>query len=71
MSSYWYKEKPEILAERTIELLPEPWKTKVEKEEIDLYDIPEDILMKTMEEASTDLTAGMADHVYDMHKGLL
>ena len=45
--SYW-SSNPELLEEITTKALPEEWRNKVENEEIDLYDIPEDIFYKAM-----------------------
>ena len=45
--SYW-SSNPELLEEITTKALPEEWQNKVENEEIDLYDIPEDIFYKAM-----------------------
>ena len=45
--SYW-SHNPELLDEITIKTLPTEWREKVESEEIDLYDVPEDIRDKAM-----------------------
>lgn len=40
--SYW-SHNPELLDEVTINMLPNPWKEKVENDEIELEDVPEKI----------------------------
>jgi hypothetical protein len=39
---------PELLDEITIDALPEPWKTMVIEDEIDLYAVPDHIYGKAM-----------------------
>ncbi len=65
--SYWNKH-PEKLDEITIDFLPEPWKTQVKSEEIELCDVPEDVRFKAMQEGEEDYWAGITSHAMDMHK---
>lgn len=52
--SYW-SHHPELYDELCTNNLPEPWKEKVESGEIELQDVPEDILTKAY-------SAGEQDH---------
>ena len=65
--SYWNKH-PEELDEVTTNCLPEPWKSQVENNEIELSDVPEDIRFKAMDEGTSDYWAEMVSHAMDMHK---
>jgi len=58
--SYWNKH-PEKLEEITIDFLPEPWKTRVKSEEIELDTVPEDIRFKAMTEGTEDYQANLVD----------
>lgn len=58
--SYW-AEYPELLEEITINFLPKEWREKVENEEIDLYDVPQDIRDKAMLEGEQDYWGGRID----------
>ena len=61
--SYW-SSNPELLEEITTKALPEEWRNKVENEEIDLYDIPEDIFYKAMLKGEREYWARLADNTY-------
>lgn len=70
----WASNNPELYDELAINNLPEPWKAQVESGEIELSDVPEDILMKAYSGAEEDYgerLAGQADnHPYiDPFKG--
>jgi len=61
--SYW-SDNPELLEEITIKALPEEWKAKVENEEIDLYDVPNDIFDKAMLEGERNYWAEIAGNAH-------
>ena len=65
--SYW-SHHPEELDEATTKFLPEPWKTQVEEGKIELYDVPEDIRFKAMDEGVADYWGSMVDAAMDRHK---
>ena len=66
--SYW-AHHPELLEQITVEALPPKWKKKVENEEIELLEVPVDILYKAMAEAEKEYWASKVDAVRDMMKG--
>jgi hypothetical protein len=65
--SYW-SHNPELLDEITARALPEPWKTRVEEEEIDLCDVPESIRDKAMDRGVEDYWGDRIDAAYEQHK---
>jgi len=60
--SYW-SHNPELLDEITTDSLPEEWKEKIERGDIELYDVPEEISEKAMLKGVEDFWASMADAV--------
>ena len=58
--SYW-SHNPELLDEITTEALPEPWKSQVLADEIELSDVPQDIRLKAMLEGEREYWADVAD----------
>lgn len=54
-------DNPELVEKFTIKYLPEPWKTRVIEEEIQLTDIPDRILFKAMDEGMADYQATLID----------
>ena len=65
--SYW-SHHPELLDEITTNFLPEPWKTQVEEGEIELCDVPDDIMFKAVQEGEADYWGGQIDHAMDIMK---
>lgn len=65
--SYW-SHSPELLEEITIRFLPKEHREKVEKEEIDLYDVPQDIRAKAMLEGEQDYWGGRIDEAVMRHE---
>ena len=65
--SYW-SHNPELLDEITIKFLPEEWRNKVESDEIDLYDVPEDIRDKAMQEGTEDYWGSKIDEAMMQHE---
>ena len=62
MSRFW-NDNPELLDEKTTEFLPTCWKEKIEKGEIELSAVPEEIREKAMEEGIADFWANQIDGV--------
>jgi hypothetical protein len=58
--SYW-SHHPELLDEITIKFLPEPWKSRVENDEIELFDVPCKIMYKAMDEGTEDYWGSKID----------
>jgi len=52
---------PELLDEITTKALPKEWRDKVELGEIDLYDVPEKIRDKAMDEGLSDYWGSRID----------
>lgn len=67
MSHFW-SNNVELLDEITIECLPEEWKEKVESGEIELYDVPPDIVSEAMLEGERDYWATRIDEVKTRRK---
>ena len=62
--SYW-SHHPELLDRITTEALPEPWRKKVEDEDLDLLEVPEDVLYCAMDEATREWAATQVDITCD------
>lgn len=60
--SYW-SHNPELLEEVTAKYLPEPWKSQMENEEINIGDVPSDIVDKAMAQGTENYWADQADHI--------
>ena len=60
--SYW-SHNPELLDRITTDALPSPYKERVENDEMQLYEVPDDILCKAMDEGIADYWAGQADRM--------
>ena len=60
MSRFW-NNNPELYDEITIKFLPDAWKDKVESDEIDICDVPEDIRYKAAIEGEKDFWASRVD----------
>ena len=58
--SYW-SHHPEKLDEITINFLPEPWKSRCNAGDIEVYDVPEEIRDKAMDKGVEDYWASRAD----------
>lgn len=67
MSRFW-NNNVELLDKITIECLPEEWKEKVESGEIELYDVPNDIVSEAMLEGERDFWATQIDAVKTRRK---
>jgi hypothetical protein len=65
--SYW-SNNTELLDKITAEALPEPWRTQVESDEINLLDVPVEIRDKAMIEGERDYWANMTDWVHERAK---
>lgn len=52
---------PELLEEITIKALPKKWRERIESEEIDLDDVPENIRDKAMLEGEQDFWGSKID----------
>ncbi|GAG53999.1 unnamed protein product [marine sediment metagenome] len=65
--SYW-SHNSELLDEVTIKALPEEWRNKVESDEIDLDDVPEDIWDKAMLEGTQDYWGTQIDEAEFKHE---
>lgn len=65
--SYW-SNHPEELDEITIENLPKEWQEKIHRDEISLYDVPDDIMLKAMIEGVQEYWANKVDHARSSEK---
>ena len=54
--SFW-SHNPELLDELTIKFLPDPWKSQIENDEINLNDVPDDVIGKAMTAGEEDFWA--------------
>ncbi len=54
--SFW-SHNPELLDELTIKFLPEPWKSQMESGEINIGDVPDNIIGKAMTLGEEDFWA--------------
>jgi len=67
--SYW-NNNVEKLEEVTTDFLPQPWKRWVEQEEIDLYEVPEDLRSSAMMKGTEDHQANLLDHAMSRFKAI-
>jgi len=65
--SYW-SNNPELYDEITIKALPEEWREKVESDEIELSDVPEEIQYKARIEGEREYWAGRVDEAWMQEK---
>ena len=63
--SFWSRNS-DLLDEVTAEALPSPYKEKVENGEMELYDVPHDILTVAMNDGIADYWAGQADRMKEL-----
>jgi len=64
---YW-NDQPELYDEIVTNALPEPWKSKVQNEEITLDDIPNDIRFKAAIEGEQDYWGDLTDQIHERFK---
>jgi len=64
---YW-SNNPELYDEIATNALPEPWKTQVLNDEIELSDVPDKILYKARLEGERNYWASLSDRAYDEKK---
>lgn len=67
MSHFWNC-NPELLDEITAKCLPEPYFTQYAEGEIDLSDVPEDIMLKAMDEGIADYSGSCVDDAVERYK---
>ena len=60
-----WRNNTELLETVTTNALPEPWKSRVLNEQIELEEIPEKIRFEAMTEGTKDYVASQADYVHD------
>lgn len=60
--SYW-SHNPELLEEVTIKYLPEPWKSQIEIGDINIGDVPSDIVDRAMAQGTESYWADLVDYV--------
>jgi hypothetical protein len=64
----WASHNPELYDEIITGALPEPWKSRVENDEIELTDVPQEIFYKAEQSGTADYWGGLIDEAKERRK---